>query len=79
MKDILNLYDLIMDTARKDERIRAVTMEGSYSCTSDVHDKYSDITFFVSDIREFTADKKYISVIDLMGGINHNIFCIYTY
>ena len=59
MKDI---FDLIMDTAQKDERIRAVTMEGSNSCASAVHDKYSDydITFFVSDIREFTADKKYM-------------------
>lgn len=62
MRSYKDMYDLIMDTAQKDERIRAVTMEGSYSCASDVHDKYSDfdITFFVADIREFTADKKYM-------------------
>lgn len=56
------MFELIMKTANEDERIRAVTMEGSNATASDVHDKYSDfdITFFVSDIREFTADKKYM-------------------
>lgn len=62
MRTYDEMFELIMDTARKDERIRAVTMEGSNSCATDVHDKYSDfdITFFVSDIREFATDKKYM-------------------
>lgn len=62
MRTYEEMINQIMDEVKKDERIRAVTMEGSNSCAMDVHDKYSDfdLTFFVSDIREFTADKKYM-------------------
>ena len=63
---ILRNYDemlkLILDTAENDERIRAVTMEGSNTTENAVHDKYSDfdICFFVRDIREFTREKGYM-------------------
>lgn len=51
-----------MDKAINDERIRAVTMEGSRVNKNSVCDKYSDfdICYYVTDIREFTNDKNWI-------------------
>ena len=62
MKKYEEMYELILKTATEDERIRAVTMEGSNVTAGAVHDAFSDfdITFFVSDIREFTAEKDYM-------------------
>ena len=62
MKTYDEMYDLIVKTAEEDERIRALTMEGSNVTKGAVHDEFSDfdVTFFVSDIREFTADKEYM-------------------
>ncbi|WP_026527127.1 aminoglycoside 6-adenylyltransferase [Butyrivibrio sp. VCD2006] len=62
MKSYDEMYDLIIKTAEEDDRIRAVTMEGSNVTKGAVHDEFSDfdVTFFVSDIREFTADKEYM-------------------
>ena len=56
------MFDLIIETAEEDDRIRAVTMEGSKVNPGSVHDKYSDfdMTFYVTDIREFTSDKDYM-------------------
>ena len=56
------MYELIIQTCKEDDRIRAVTMEGSKVTKWAVHDKFSDfdITFFVSDIREFTKDHDYM-------------------
>ena len=56
------MYELILKTVREDERIRALTMEGSSVTPGAVHDEFSDfdVTFFVSDIREFTSDKDYM-------------------
>ncbi len=56
------MYELIIQTGKEDDRIRAVTMEGSKVTKGAVHDKFSDfdITFFVSDIREFTKDHDYM-------------------
>ena len=56
------MYELILQTAKEDERIRAVTMEGSKVTPGAVRDAFSDfdITFFVSDIREFTKDHGYM-------------------
>lgn len=53
------MMNLIMEKARNDERIRAVTMEGSGANDNAVHDEYSDfdISYYVTDIREFTNDK----------------------
>ena len=36
------MMSLIMEKARSDERIRAVTMEGSRANKNAVHDEYSD-------------------------------------
>lgn len=49
---------LVLDIARNDERIRAVTMEGSRANPNAVHDEYSDldICYYVRDVREFTRD-----------------------
>lgn len=62
MKTYDEMYDLILKTAVEDERIRAASMEGSNVTKGAVHDNFSDfdITFFVSDIREFTADHDYM-------------------
>ena len=62
MKTYEEMYDLILKTAEEDDRIRAVTMEGSAVTKGAVHDAFSDfdITFFVADIRDFTADKDYM-------------------
>lgn len=56
------MLNLILEKARKDERIRAVTMEGSLANENAVHDKYSDfdICYYVRDIREFTADRSWV-------------------
>jgi aminoglycoside 6-adenylyltransferase len=57
------MMDLIMNKAINDERIRAVTMDGSRANKNAVHDKYSDfdIVYFVTDVREFTKDKSWIN------------------
>lgn len=54
MRTYEEMMKLILRTAQEDERIRAVTMEGSNTTDEAVHDAYSDfdITFFVTDIRE---------------------------
>lgn len=56
------MMDLILGIAREDERVRAVTMEGSLANENAVHDKYSDfdISYYVRDIREFTVDKNWV-------------------
>lgn len=61
MRTEKEMFDLILDLAMKDERIRAVTMNGSRTSKSATHDKYSDfdIQYYVRDIREFTKDEKW--------------------
>ena len=46
-----DMYNLIIKTAKEDDRIRALTMEGSSVTPGAVHDEFSDfdVTFFVSD------------------------------
>lgn len=62
MRTEKEMLDMILETADADARIRAVTMEGSRANPNAVHDEYSDfdITFFVTDVREFTRDKEWI-------------------
>lgn len=62
MRSSEEMMKLIMDKALNDDRIRAVTMEGSRANDNAVHDKYSDfdICYFVTDIRDFTKDKTWI-------------------
>lgn len=56
------MMELIMSKADTDERIRAVTMEGSRANPKALHDELSDfdICYYVSDIREFAGDKEWI-------------------
>ena len=58
MRTYDEMMRLILDLAINDERIRAVTMEGSRANKNAVHDRYSDfdICYVVRDIREFTGD-----------------------
>lgn len=62
MRSEKEMMDIIMGKALSDERIRAVTMEGSGANPNAVHDIYSDfdISYYVTDIREFTVDKSWI-------------------
>lgn len=63
MRTDTEMMDLIMKKAEADDRIRAVTMEGSRANKNAVHDQYSDfdITYYVTDVREFTRDKGWIN------------------
>ena len=63
MRSEKEMMDIIMNKALSDERIRAVTMEGSRANPNAVHDSYSDfdISYYVTDIREFTGDKSWIN------------------
>ncbi|MBI9014670.1 MAG: aminoglycoside 6-adenylyltransferase [Clostridiales bacterium] len=63
MRTADELLRLIMSKAEDDDRIRAVTLNGSRASKSALIDKYSDfdITYFVSDVREFTKEKDWIS------------------
>lgn len=56
------MYEKILQTGQEDDRIRAVTMEGSGVTDGAVHDEFSDfdVTFFVSDIRQFTKERDYM-------------------
>ena len=47
------MIELILNKAREDERIRAVTIEGSRANSNAVHDEFSDfdICYFVTDVR----------------------------
>ena len=62
MRSYEEMMNLILDKAENDERIRAVTMEGSRANKNSVCDEYSDfdICYYVKDIREFTKDKNWI-------------------
>lgn len=57
------MLNRILETAVRDERIRAVTMEGSRANRNATHDRYCDfdICYVVTDIREFTRDKNWIA------------------
>lgn len=63
MRTETEMMDLIMKKAIEDDRIRAVTMDGSRANKNAVHDQYSDfdIVYVVTDVREFTKDKKWIN------------------
>lgn len=59
-KDMMNL---ILDFAKRDERVRIVGMEGSrvnVNISNDVFQDF-DITYFVNDISEFTKSDKWLS------------------
>lgn len=62
MRSQEEMLRLILDRAARDERIRAVTMEGSRANSHAVHDRYSDfdICYIVTDVRAFTQDRGWI-------------------
>lgn len=64
MRNKDEMMKLIMDVAINDERIRAVTMEGSRVSKNATHDQYCDfdISYVVSDIHQFTKDHKWIEI-----------------
>ena len=64
MRNKEEMMKLIMDVAINDERIRAVTMEGSRASKNATHDQYCDfdICYIVSDIRKFTKDNKWVEI-----------------
>lgn len=58
------VYDTILSFAKADERIRMVTLEGSRANVDIPSDDFQDfdITFFVTDLRSFTGDDKWLEV-----------------
>lgn len=64
MRSSEEMMKLILGVAMNDERIRAVTMEGSRASKNATHDKYCDfdISYVVNDIREFTKDNKWVEI-----------------
>lgn len=64
MRSSEEMMKLIMDVAINDERIRAVTMEGSRVSKNATHDRYCDfdISYVVNDIRQFTKDNRWIEI-----------------
>lgn len=63
MRTEKEMLDLIMNKAVQDDKIRAVTMNGSRANRNASHDQYCDfdIAYFVTDVREFTKDKSWIT------------------
>lgn len=64
MRTEKEIIDLIIDTAKSDERIRAVSMEGSRADPNTPKDKYMDydISYYVTDVKSFVTDKLWISI-----------------
>ena len=58
------IYDIVLNFAKEDERIRAVTLEGSRTNKNIPPDRFQDfdITFFVTDMESFTGDDKWLDV-----------------
>lgn len=64
MRTEKEMFDLILNTAEKDSRIRAVYMNGSRTnpnAPKDVYQDY-DIVYIVDDLESFTADHDWIDV-----------------
>jgi aminoglycoside 6-adenylyltransferase len=55
MRSEQEMLDLILDTARADERIRAVVMNGSRANPNAPHDRFQDfdVVYFVTDVKPF--------------------------
>lgn len=64
MRSDEQIYDMILNFAEGDERIRAVTLEGSRTNRNIPPDTFQDfdITFFVTDMESFTGDDKWLDV-----------------
>lgn len=57
------MLKMILDRAEQDDRIRAVTMEGSRANPNAAHDEFSDfdICYYVRDVRDFVCDHSWIN------------------
>jgi aminoglycoside 6-adenylyltransferase len=64
MRNEQEMMDLILDFARKDERVRAVTMEGSRMNAKAPRDRFQDydITFMVTDLDSYKAGDAWLEV-----------------
>jgi aminoglycoside 6-adenylyltransferase len=62
MRSEKEMLDLILDTAREDERIRAVVMNGSRANPRAPRDIFQDfdIVYFVSELESFLADHSWV-------------------
>jgi len=62
MRSEQEMLDLILDIARKDERIRAVVMNGSRANPNAPHDRFQDfdICYFVTDVTPFMYNYEWI-------------------
>lgn len=58
------LFELIMDTAKNDSRIRAVAMTGSRIDPNAAHDEFCDfdIVYLVADIQSFTGNDEWLEI-----------------
>ncbi len=64
MRSEKQIYEMILNFAKSDERIRMVTLEGSRTNVNIPADDFQDydITYFVTDIQSFTADDSWLNV-----------------
>ncbi len=62
MRSEQEMFDLILETARQDDRIRAVMMNGSRANPSAPHDFFQDfdIVYYVSDVAPFKRNLEWI-------------------
>lgn len=62
MRSEQEMLDLILETARSDERIRAVVMNGSRANPNAPHDRFQDfdIAYFVTDVSPYKRDLAWI-------------------
>src|SRR5512133_3900497 len=62
MRTEQQIFDLILETARCDERIRAVIMNGSRANPNAPHDPFQDfdIVYIVTDVEPFTHNLEWI-------------------
>ena len=61
MRSEKEVYDIVLNFAKTDKRIRMVTLEGSRTNTNIPPDDFQDfdITFFVTDMDSFTSGSLY--------------------
>ncbi len=64
MRSEQQMMDLILDVARKDERIRVVYLNGSRTNPNAPKDKYQDfdVVYAVTDISPFAGDNRWLAV-----------------
>ena len=62
MRTERQMMELILDIAKADERIRAVSMEGSRANSAVSKDKYMDydITYYVTEVKSFISNPSWI-------------------